>query len=100
MGGVPGNPAPCNLAINTLTGTSITLADGKIHTGTIFYTLTQPLATGTCKSSPCLDVILDGVDLFNGGVPVNLSTLLSLPTTRLGWGSRRQRAVRTRSRTS
>ena len=79
VGGVLGDPAPCNLALNPLTGTSITLADGKIHTVTIFYTLAQPLATGTCKSNPCLDVILDGVDLFSGGVPVNLSALLSLP---------------------
>ncbi len=79
VGGVLGNPAPCNLAINTLTGMPIILADGSIHTATIFYTLTQPHAAGTCQSNPCLDVLLDGVDLFNGGVPVNLSTLLSLP---------------------
>jgi uncharacterized repeat protein (TIGR01451 family) len=58
--------------------TPINLADGYPHTATISYTLTQPLATGSCLSNPCLDVVLDGNDLFNGGVPVNLSTLLSL----------------------
>ncbi len=58
--------------------TPINLADGYAHTATISYTLTQPLATGSCLSNPCLDVVLDGNDLFNGGVPVNLSTLLSL----------------------
>jgi uncharacterized repeat protein (TIGR01451 family) len=58
--------------------TPINLADGFAHTATISYTLTQPLATGSCVSNPCLDVVLDGNDLFNGGVVVNLSTLLSL----------------------
>ena len=58
--------------------TPINLADGYAHTATISYTLTQPLATGSCLSNPCLDVVLDGNDLFNGGVPVNLGTLLSL----------------------
>jgi uncharacterized repeat protein (TIGR01451 family) len=74
----------CTIAYNNAlpnapnSDTPINLADGNPHTVTISYTLTQPQATGSCLSSPCLDVVLDGNDLFNGGVPVNLSTLLTL----------------------
>ncbi|MGA9904736.1 MAG: hypothetical protein WBQ01_00045, partial [Candidatus Sulfotelmatobacter sp.] len=50
----------------------INLSDGGVHTVTISYTLTQPLATGSCLSNPCLDVVLDGNDLFNGGVPLTI----------------------------
>ncbi len=70
----------CAIAVNNSLPAGITLSDGNIHTVTISYTL-QPSASSipNCISSePCLDVILDGNDLFSGGVPVNLGTLLSL----------------------
>ena len=63
-GGLPG---PCNLAINA--NLPITLADGNYHTVTITY---------TGASTTLLDVILDGTDLFPGGITINLATLLSL----------------------
>lgn len=85
---VPGTqtPTPCNLAINLLdplvainpaTGMPIILADGSIHSVTITYTASDqstcgPNHTNTCSS---LDVILDGFDLFPGGVLVDLHTL-------------------------
>jgi uncharacterized repeat protein (TIGR01451 family) len=81
---VPGTqtPTPCNLAINLLdpqvainptTGMPIILADGSIHSVTITYT-----ASSTCgleQTCSSLDVILDGFDLFPGGVLVDLNTL-------------------------
>jgi len=102
VGGVLGDPAPCNLAINPLTGLTnpatglpitINLADGSVHTVTITYTpstlttcgpvLSGPQAGGTNCSS--IDVILDGVDLFPGGVLVDLSTLLTLSPSNTAW---------------
>ncbi len=60
----------------------VTLADGNIHTATVSYTLQSAPAQTSCTvggaPGPCLDVILDGNDLFPLGVPVNLSTLLTL----------------------
>lgn len=110
-GGVLGEPAPCNIAINPLTGTGnglispitglpIILADGSVHTVTITYTPstlttcdpvpsgpqapggTQPGVLGDCSS---IDVILDGADLFPGGVLVDLSTLLTLGPGNTAW---------------
>jgi len=88
VGGVLGDPAPCNIAINPLTGLTnpvtgapitITLADGSVHSATITYTPT-PLPTAlNCivegTPVPCIDVTLDGVDLFNGGVPFNMASI-------------------------
>jgi uncharacterized repeat protein (TIGR01451 family) len=108
VNGVLGAPGPCNLAINPLTGVTnpitglpINMADGSVHTVTITYTPstlttcgpvpsgpqapggTQPGTSGDCSS---IDVILDGADLFPGGVLVDLSTLLNLPNTNnLAW---------------
>jgi Legume lectin domain len=84
VGGVIGMPEPCNLAINA--NLPITLADGNPHTVTITY---APSSLSNCPAIPSgpqqgstycstLDVIVDGTDLFPGGVQVNLSTLLSL----------------------
>jgi uncharacterized repeat protein (TIGR01451 family) len=103
VNGVLGAPGPCNIAINPLTGLTlngapitITLADGNIHTVTITYTPSNLTSCGTVPSGPqaplgsqpgtpgdcsSIDVILDGVDLFPGGVLVDLSTLLNLPNT-------------------
>jgi len=84
IGGVLGAPAPCNIAINA--SLPITLTDGNPHTVTVTYT---PSTLTNCAAIPSgpqegstycstIDVILDGTDLFPGGVQVNLSTLLSL----------------------
>jgi len=64
----------CVKAENDLT--SITLADGSVHTATVNYT-TQPLASQTnCSGfAGCLDVILDGTDLFPLGVPFNMTSI-------------------------
>ncbi len=60
----------------------ITLADGNVHAATVSYALLPSATQTSCivnsVPGPCLDVILDGYDLFPLGVPVNLSTLLSL----------------------
>ncbi len=60
----------------------VTLADGNIHTVTISYTLQSTPTETSCvvggAPGPCLDVILDGNDLFPAGVPVNLAALLTL----------------------
>jgi uncharacterized repeat protein (TIGR01451 family) len=82
--------ASCRLAdINLLGLTSpagapapINLADGFVHTATVTYLLQATTTQTACivnnTAGPCLDVILDGTDLFPAGVPVNLGTLLSL----------------------
>ncbi|SPE28736.1 exported hypothetical protein [Candidatus Sulfotelmatomonas gaucii] len=65
----------CVIGENILTGTSIALADGNVHTVTVTYS-TQPAATQTaCGTQPCLDVILDGNDLFPTGVAFNMATI-------------------------
>ncbi len=58
----------------------IILDDGNVHTATITYTPTPTAsASPNCivegNPEPCLDVILDGVDLFNGGVLFNMTTI-------------------------
>jgi sugar lactone lactonase YvrE len=70
--GTPG----CVIAENTLTSPSISLANGSAHTATVTYT-TQPSASQTnCSGSAgCLDVILDGTDLFPAGVPFNMTSI-------------------------
>ncbi len=52
------------------------MADGNVHVVTITYT-TQPLASETsCSGSAgCLDVIMDGTDLFPTGVPFNMASI-------------------------
>jgi len=54
----------CDLGINP--NLPVTLADGKVHTVTVTY------------DGANIDVILDGNDLFPGGVAVDLGTLLNL----------------------
>ncbi len=70
----------CRLADNS--NLPITLADGQVHTAIVSYVLQARASQTACIANnvpgPCLDVILDGTDLFPAGVSVNLSTLLSL----------------------
>jgi hypothetical protein len=76
--------SPCTIAVNDNLPAGIYLADGNIHTVTISYTL-QPTASSSpsCIVSgnpePCLDVILDGNDLFSGGTPLVLPVGGSTP---------------------
>ncbi|KAA6460340.1 hypothetical protein DYQ86_15000 [Acidobacteria bacterium AB60] len=62
----------CAIKTNDLTGTSISLADGSVHVATVTYSV-QP----GCTTAPCstIDVVLDGVDLFPGGVPFDITTI-------------------------
>ena len=58
----------------------IILDDGNVHTATITYTPTPTAsASPNCivegSPEPCIDVILDGVDLFNGGVLFNMTNI-------------------------
>jgi Legume lectin domain len=58
----------CTIAVNDLTqlANPINIADGNVHTVTINY---------SGPSTKLLDVILDNVDLFSGGVVFDLTTL-------------------------
>ena len=62
----------CAIKTNDLTSTNITLANGSVHAATVVYSVPS-----TCSTSPCstIDVILDGVDLFPGGVPFDITTI-------------------------
>lgn len=72
----------CQIAVFDLTTLTpaIIMADGNIHTVTISYTPT-PTASASPNCivggipKPCLDVILDGHDLFSGGVVFDLTTI-------------------------
>jgi len=72
---------PAGESENVPYSVGIILQDGYVHTGTVTYTATPTLsASPNCFTTdgvalPCLDVILDGVDLFSGGVPFNLTTI-------------------------
>ncbi|MGB0044420.1 MAG: Ig-like domain repeat protein [Terriglobales bacterium] len=67
----------------------VTLADGNIHTVTISYALQSTPTESNCFVSgnpgPCLDVLVDGNDLFPAGVAVNLVNLLSLINNSTAW---------------
>lgn len=66
---------PTSTAVPYSVGTILT--DGAVHIATITYTL-QPTASASPNcfvdnvAEPCLDVILDGNDLFNGGTPLTI----------------------------
>jgi hypothetical protein len=57
-------------------GSGICMGDGNVHAVTITYT-TQPSSSQTnCSGSAgCLDVIMDGTDLFPTGVPFNMTSI-------------------------
>jgi hypothetical protein len=81
----------CTLAENDLsldTPPGPKLTDGAIHAATVTYSPTPTAAQTSCVNGatryPCLDVILDGVDLFPTGVPFDL-TVLGLATGNTAW---------------
>jgi hypothetical protein len=66
----------CSLKYNDLTG-KINLTDGSVHVAAITYT-PSPLSTcGVTGTQTCstLDVVLDGIDLFPGGVLFDITTI-------------------------
>jgi hypothetical protein len=79
----------CSLAHNPLTNLSkdISLADGSVHVATITYAPTGASNCGAGGSATCyaLDVILDGVDLFPGGVPFDITTIGTTSTAYVGF---------------
>jgi Bacterial lectin len=77
-GGITPNrvDSSCSLKSNDLTG-KINLTDGAVHVAAITYT---PSALSTCgvtgtQTCSTLDVVLDGVDLFPGGVFFDITTI-------------------------
>ncbi len=76
----------CSLKYNDLSG-KINLTDGAVHVATVTYTAS---ALSTCGSGTqtcsTLDVVLDGTDLFPGGVLFDLNTIgLSSSTAYVGF---------------
>jgi hypothetical protein len=73
--------AACQLAVYPFS--QIAFGDGNVHTATITYLLTpnpsQTACTVNNTPGPCLDLILDGTDLFPTGVPFDM-TALGLPS--------------------
>ena len=69
----------CTIAYNnSLSSLGVTLADGNPHTVAITYTPSTLSGCGEGGTGPCpssLDVILDNIDLFPGGVPFDLTTI-------------------------
>jgi uncharacterized repeat protein (TIGR01451 family) len=69
--------AACQLAVYPFL--QIDFADGNVHTVIITYVLTPSASQTACTvndaPSPCLDVNLDGTDLFPTGVPFDMTTL-------------------------
>jgi hypothetical protein len=86
-------PVSCVIAENDLSGadsspnsfdcegSGICLADGNVHTVTITYALQPTAAQSACYAPvtnaplPCLDVVLDGTDLFPTGVAFNMTSI-------------------------
>ena len=78
----PPLPGSCQIGNNSLVGLKepngnpLVLADGTIHNVTI--TFNPNPSPATCTNSACpgrLDVILDGNDLFSGGVPFDIASI-------------------------
>jgi hypothetical protein len=79
--------AACQLAVYPFS--EVDFADGNVHTATITYVLAPSAAQTSCITvagapSPCLDVILDGTDLFPTGVPFDMTTI-GLTSTGTAW---------------
>ena len=82
----------CNLpgAENDLTYINApTLADGNIHSVTITSATVPSAAQTGCTAAPgnpvCLDVILDGTDLFHTGIPFAMKTIGVTTPTSTAW---------------
>jgi hypothetical protein len=77
-GGIGANSVDlrCSLKYNDLTG-KINLADGNVHVAAISYTPSSLSTCGVTGTQTCsaLDVVLDGVDLFPGGVLFDIATI-------------------------
>jgi hypothetical protein len=74
----------CVIAQNPLTGfaNNLLLADGNIHTVTVTYVVPGAGGDSPCGTgSSCLDVILDGHDLFAPGVPFDITTIGLTPSS-------------------
>ncbi len=78
----------CGIASNA--NLPINLGDGNPHTAIISYTLTPLPTASNCNVPgapplPCLDVVLDGNDLFNGGVPLTIpdTNIIAAPLSAL-----------------
>jgi len=69
--------AACQLGIYAFLAADF--SDGSVHTATITYLLQPTPAQTSCVVSnvagPCLDVILDGTDLFPTGVPFDMTSI-------------------------
>jgi len=69
--------AACQLAVYPFY--QVDFADGNVHIATVTYNVTPTSAQTTCSvpsnPQPCLDVILDGTDLFPTGVPFNMTSI-------------------------
>jgi hypothetical protein len=69
--------AACQLAVYPFS--KVAFADGNVHTATVTYRLIPTASQTNCSASstpgPCLDVILDGTELFPAGVPFNMTTI-------------------------
>ena len=72
----------CNLAFNTLAG-GINLTDGAVHVATVTYTPSAQATCGVSGTQSCskLDVVLDGTDLFPGGVLFDMTSITGGGTT-------------------
>jgi uncharacterized repeat protein (TIGR01451 family) len=67
----------CQLAVYPFS--QVSFGDGNVHTATVTYLLNPTASQTACvvnsTPGPCLDVILDGTDLFPAGVAFDMTTL-------------------------
>ncbi|HSU54732.1 MAG TPA: L-type lectin-domain containing protein, partial [Candidatus Dormibacteraeota bacterium] len=63
-----------SLGHNDLTG-KINLTDGAVHVATVTYKAVSNCGAGATQTCSTLDVVLDGTDLFPGGVHFDMSTI-------------------------
>jgi hypothetical protein len=69
--------APPTFSNPTSYSVGTTLADGNPHSVTVVYTPSNAMTCGENQTTNCssIDVVLDGIDLFPGGVLFNLNTI-------------------------
>ena len=77
-GGITANSVDqsCSLKYNDLTG-KINFSDGNVHVAAITYTPSTLSTCGVSGTQTCstLDVVLDGTDLFPGGVLFDMNSI-------------------------